>query len=67
MSGLINVLASFAMPLIKMWVDKMAFNAATKKSFYEFYEAFRSERGKSSDLSGSYDDQLKKLEGDKSK
>ena len=61
MGIILNILAGIAMPLIKMWVDRMAKTEASKKSFYEFYAAFLSERGSSADLSGSYDDQLNQL------
>lgn len=64
MNFILNILAGIAMPLIKMWVDKIARSDAAKKSFYEFYDAFVKQRGNSADMGQSYEDQLKKLEED---
>jgi type II secretory pathway pseudopilin PulG len=61
MGAIINLLAGIAMPLVKMWVDRMAKTAAAKKSFYDFLDAFRSERSNSADMSKSYDDQMEQL------
>lgn len=59
--SLFTILAAILLPLIKLIIDKAEVTQEARKSFYEFYDHFRSQRGIPADMGQSYDEQLDKL------
>lgn len=58
---LLTIIAAIVLPIIKLIIDKAEVTQEARKSFYEFYDHFRSQRGIPADMGQSYDEQLDKL------